>query len=108
MFLDDLREPSNDGKDWLRFKSSSHAIGFMMCHGLPDHISFDHDLGGPDTAMVVVNWLMGYLVDEDRGRPFTYYVHSQNPVGKRNIEAAWDSFDRMYTPFVEYNDGEEG
>jgi len=55
MFLDDERDPPEDGQDWLVFRSSSHAIGFMMIHGLPDFISFDHDLGGLDTAMVVVN-----------------------------------------------------
>lgn len=51
-------------------------------------ISFDHDLGGDDTAMVVVKRLIELDMDADGGfipRDFTFRVHSANPVGSENI-----------------------
>lgn len=107
MFLDDERDPPDDGEEWCVCRSSARAIGVMAAHGLPSRISFDHDLGGSDTAMVVVHWLQNRLVELDRGRPFTYCVHSQNPVGKANIEASWAGFDRMYVPFTDYSEEKE-
>lgn len=51
-------------------------------------VSFDHDLGENDgTGMDCAK----FLVEFDMKHPilssdFTFYVHSQNPVGKENIE----------------------
>lgn len=53
-------------------------------------ISFDHDLGGDDTAMVVVKRLIELDMDADGSfipRDFTFHVHSANPVGGENIRA---------------------
>ncbi|KUY59449.1 hypothetical protein WS45_08340 [Burkholderia sp. RF2-non_BP3] len=72
LFLDDLRAAPGPG--WTVVRSSAEAI--------------DHDLGGDDTAMVVVRWLIER--DLDQGGQFIppefrFQVHSANPVGRENI-----------------------
>lgn len=70
----------------------------MTSHGCPKFISFDHDLGGDDTAMLVVNWMIDTDLDyaNDGKRfihdDFKFDVHSQNPVGARNIKETLNSY----------------
>ena len=87
LYIDDLRNPKSDGFDVVR--TSSEAIRYMEENGCPDYISFDHDLGGEDTAMIVVHWMIdrdmdmgGLFISDD----FEFHVHSANPVGVKNIE----------------------
>ena len=56
LYVDDLREPPD--ADWTVARSSTEAIAFIEEQGCPDEISFDHDLGGDDTAMVIVKWMI--------------------------------------------------
>jgi len=90
MFLDDIRMPSDRGMsdDMVIVRSSNDAIDYLNTHGCPSFISFDHDLGGDDTSMTVVNFIIeadletgGTYIPED----FTFNVHSDNPVGRDNI-----------------------
>jgi hypothetical protein len=87
LFIDDLRDPV--ASDWVIARTSVEAIAILESRGCPFEISFDHDLGGEDTAMVVAKRLVNMDLDAD-GRfipaDFTYSVHSANPIGKRNIE----------------------
>ena len=84
MFLDDERFPPEDARCWVLARSSSEAIRLVETYGLPDYISFDHDLGGEDTSRVFVKWLMNKVIDGKIRIPpeFGFYVHSQNPVGR--------------------------
>uniref|UniRef100_A0AAU8HY45 Cyclic-phosphate processing Receiver domain-containing protein n=1 Tax=Rhizobium phage LG08 TaxID=3129229 RepID=A0AAU8HY45_9CAUD len=59
------------------------------------YISFDHDLGigknGYDAAKILVETDMscdGKYLSED----FDFYVHSQNPIGKKNIETFMNGY----------------
>lgn len=86
LFIDDLRDPASSS--WKVARTSSEAIALLETCGCPYEISFDHDLGGNDTAMVVVKRLIemdldteGKYIPED----FIFSVHSANPVGKENI-----------------------
>ena len=86
LFIDDLREPQNNS--YLIARSSKEAIQIISATKCPNFISFDHDLGGEDTAMAVVHFLiekdldsLGAFIPEN----FSFYVHSANPVGKENI-----------------------
>lgn len=86
LFIDDLRDPVSSS--WMVARTSSAAIALLETCGCPYEISFDHDLGGDDTAMVVVKRLIemdldagGKYIPED----FIFSVHSANPVGKENI-----------------------
>jgi hypothetical protein len=98
LFIDDMRNPPERG--WAVARSSREAIGLLQVNGCPKQISFDHDLGGDDTAMVVVKWMIERDLDGD-GKfiptDFTFRVHSANPVGKANIEGLLDAYLRQRT-----------
>jgi hypothetical protein len=91
LWIDDLREPP--GEEWLWAKTSAVAVACLLI-GPVSEISFDHDLGGDDTAMPVAK-----LIEQrsyDGIRPPKWRVHSANPVGRANLEAALRSADRIY------------
>jgi hypothetical protein len=90
LFIDDERHPPQSDRNWKIARTLDEARGLIEEHGMPIHISFDHDLGddtptGHDIAQMLVDMdLDGTInipVDLD------YYVHSQNPVGRANIDA---------------------
>lgn len=94
MFLDDIRDPPNDGGDWVIVRSYDDAVGVVQERGFPSLVSFDHDLGdqvpsGKDFA----NWLVeldmntGAMPDD-----FEFRVHSANPVGAANIRGLLESY----------------
>jgi len=89
MFIDDVRSPPGRVRFDHIARSSDAAIAMMEKDGCPGYISFDHDLGGDDTAMRVVNWMIERDMDEPGWipEPFNWDVHSANPVGKENINS---------------------
>lgn len=97
LFLDDERFPEYVGvhDPVVVARNSYDAQRFVEEWGIPEHIYFDHDLGGSDTAIVFINWLEGYLINGGYYRllpeDFTYSVHSMNPVGAENIKGKMDS-----------------
>lgn len=102
LFLDDERDPPNDNTQcvtgvpvpkWLIARSSCEAISIVESNGIPDFISFDHDLGGDDTAMRFIWFLINSHMDGSlESFPTDYYVHSQNPVGVQNIKGLMSSY----------------
>lgn len=92
LFLDDLRNPPDD--TWWVARSSKAGIDFLLAYGMPDEISFDHDLGGDDTAMVFINTMIEMVLDGNlKIHPeFDYTIHSANPVGCENIKSKMDGF----------------
>ena len=85
LWIDDVRTAPQHYD--FHARSSWSAITWMQQHGCPKFISFDHDLGGDDTSMKVIHWMVkqdmdnpGWLRDD-----FSYAVHSANPVGVQNI-----------------------
>jgi len=84
MYIDDIRDPKGDF-DYIA-RTSTDAIE-MMSIGCPTFCSFDHDLGGDDTAMRVVKFMVEADLDNPGWIPdnFTFFVHSANPVGAANI-----------------------
>lgn len=94
LFLDDERHPPNDGRPWLIARSTAEAMALLDSNGWPEYVSFDHDLGGDDTSMVFLRRVIDRLLDEGQDLPFAWTVHSQNPIGKANIEALLNAFER--------------
>ncbi|KGM36187.1 cyclic-phosphate processing receiver domain-containing protein [Inquilinus limosus] len=99
LFLDDERPPPNDGNDWViartYFDAVAKTVECWLAGDLLTYVSFDHDLGeGPNGAefadFLVMNDVEnnGALLPHD----FTYYVHSQNPIGKANIEGKLEGY----------------
>ena len=92
MFIDDERNPTH--KDSVVFRSSEEAIAALTkwsqagVHFSKD-IAFDHDLGGEDTSIIFINWLIERWLDKKITiHPDTIFsVHSQNPVGAANIKS---------------------
>lgn len=86
LFIDDERFPTNESSVIVR--SSAEAIQMLLQRGMPSHIDFDHDLGGDDTSIRFIWMMVDALENGTISIPegFTFAVHSQNPVGKVNIE----------------------
>ena len=82
LYLDDIRNPKSDG--WTVVRNYEEFVQYIDQNGLPDEISFDHDLGedvktGYDCAKWLVNqWLDGQPVVE-------VFTHSANAIGSANI-----------------------
>jgi hypothetical protein len=90
LFLDDERFPVENGYSWTIVRNYDEAAHYVLKHGMPCHASFDHDLGQEKSGYDFVKWLVeldmtmnGNTIPKD----FTYYVHSQNPIGVANINA---------------------
>lgn len=94
LFLDDERVPPADGRTWVVARTSAEALAIVVRVGWPDYVSFDHDLGGDDTAMIFIHAAIDMLLAQNAPLPFTWTVHSQNPVGRDNITALLTAFER--------------
>lgn len=127
LWLDDARNPFLDleGKvpkvkdsilEWVL--SYEQFVQWIEKYGLPDIISFDHDLADehytPEyfwsnyeeskkyqewrsetyqekTGMDCAKWLVDYCIDNDKELP-EFYVHSANPVGADNIKGILNNY----------------
>lgn len=101
LFIDDERfPPKNDGRNWVIARDWEQVLIMLRLHGMPGYISFDHDLGevehdGYDIAKLLVDLDMGHDPDFALPPEFSFYVHSQNPIGKANIEAYLNNYLRI-------------
>ena len=113
MFLDDVRNPKSDG--WEIVRNYEDFVNYINENGLPDEISFDHDLGEDLAKEMVENgmkkkkarllkkeaksgydcakWLCEYCWGNGLPLP-SWNVHSANPVGRDNIIAVLQSFEK--------------
>ena len=103
LFLDDLRTPNDVynymhlpmyiDDDWLCVHNTKEFIDAVNTHGIPDRISFDHDLGllyddGAKTARAFIDYCMA----NDLSLTSDIYIHTQNPVGRERIESLFKSY----------------
>lgn len=95
LFIDDVR--NSPDTTWTIARSSNEAIILVEANGVPDVISFDHDLGEDDTSMIFINWFIENVLDKKLHIPhnFSFIVHSANPVGRENIQSKLNSFLRF-------------
>ena len=119
LFLDDNRKPYDvfrttinpiyESNDWSIVKSYGEFINHIEKNGLPEIISFDHDLsfdhyyeknqkGNLDynnftekTGYHCGEWLIEYCKNNNLTLP-KWFVHSANPVGSENIKKLLSSF----------------
>jgi len=92
MFIDDERFPVDD--TMIVVRSFDEATAYVIEHGCPTFISFDHDLGIGKTGYDFANWLIDRDLDISGFMPenFHFDVHSQNPIGARNIREVLNSY----------------
>lgn len=100
LFIDDEREPPNDGNHWVVVRNKMQAIAaiFENDKTVHDYISFDHDLGeNESTGYDIAKWIVDMNMDGIISIPsnFSFYVHSQNPIGKANIEEYLNNYLRF-------------
>lgn len=100
LWLDDMR-PRPD-ETWDVVRNYSEFVDYIQKNGVPDFISFDHDLGlehyealEKDPRLHLLNEgfkektgldCAKYLV-RNRLKVHGFSVHSQNPIGKTNIQS---------------------
>lgn len=104
-FLDDERTINDvtwvdyklNGQYVLNFQTSARLIGYIKRYGKFFEwesilFSLDHDLqefedGVESTGYTFTKWLVDYFIDNNISLDnFNYVVHSQNPIGKENID----------------------
>lgn len=87
-------------EEWVVCRTAGDAIWQIYERGCnPSFISFDHDLGdkeptGFDLAKKLVDCALDLpdLKEFQFPENFDYYVHSQNPIGKANIEGLLNNY----------------
>lgn len=123
LFLDDIRVPYDvfkttinplyeDNDSWVIVRDYYQFIEWVTNNGVPDFISFDHDLSfehylpenqsegieytqlEEKTGYDACKWLCDYCLDKGIPLP-NYYVHSANPVGKQNINSYMENFKKF-------------
>lgn len=114
LFLDDIRTPSDCVSymgdwgidvniyqgDWFIVRSYDEFTNWITLNGLPDIISFDHDLGDMNgenelTGMDCAKWLVNYCIDYNVKLP-EFIIHSANPSGRVNIKGLLVNFRDRY------------
>ncbi len=108
LFLDDHRDPPDKLKNVsIIARSYDDAVSVLKWCGVPMIISFDHDLGegktGYDFAKYFCDQVLDGKINLDLNE-FDFTVHSENPVGAKNIEAYMDNF---IAHLIERKDQEE-
>ena len=93
LFLDDERFPV-DPENWIIVRNYFELVKVIAKMGPPSHVSFDHDLGQvTGNGLTCASALINFDMDHWEGAwNKDYYVHSQNPVGKKNIEELIESY----------------
>jgi hypothetical protein len=126
LFLDDIRQPYDAfehtqqtmflEKKWEVVTNYNEFIEWITKNGLPDFISFDHDLADmhystyhlstddekskewqytqlhiEKTGYECAKWLVDYCIDNNLKCP-KFYCHSMNPVGKDKINSILKQF----------------
>ena len=93
LWIDDVR-PAPDGFDWI--KTASDAVQYLVENwAAVTVVSFDHDLGDDsESGYDVLTWIERRVAEGYRF-PGEMRVHSANPVGRQNMEAAIRSINKL-------------
>lgn len=98
VYIDDERIPKfypPIGDFWIVCRNMQDFKNFINMYGVPQYISFDHDLGNSDPSgkdianFLVEQWLDNKIAFDHK---FSYNVHSANSVGRDNIVGLLDNF----------------
>jgi hypothetical protein len=89
--------PMYRNQEWEIVRNFDEFVDWILTNGLPDVVSFDHDLADEHYAFAgnynifrektgydAAKWLVEFCMHEQLPLP-EYHVHSMNPVGGDNI-----------------------
>lgn len=95
LYLDDERNPKGEG--WTIVRDFDSFVQIILEKGLPESISFDHDLGEDSlSGYEASKWLIDYGLDNNIPvEDIVIQVHSANPVGAANIRGIWKSYEKF-------------
>lgn len=122
LFLDDFRtvtmaqtyaHPRDRGfynGEWDIVRSYDEFVRYIDRNGMPDMVSFDHDLADEHYAPTGISydeftektgyhcmqWMINYIIDNKIKKLPHVLVHSANPVGAENIERLWTNFIKQW------------
>lgn len=110
LFLDDIRSPEQcvgytkktiyTDLDWRVIRSYEQFVEMITVNGLPEVVSFDHDLADvhynpatwkedfvyqEKTGYDCVKWMVDYCINNNQKFP-VWHLHTMNPHGRVNME----------------------
>lgn len=103
LWLDDVR-PAPEGWVWCKTAREAKRVIADDDRNELEEISFDHDLGSSRTGYDVATFIEA-LAASGMMRRLKWTVHSANPVGRRQIEAAMKSAERYWAAFEKLKGG---
>lgn len=92
VYLDDIRTPLSPG--WTIVRSYEECIRLLET-GEVVRLSLDHDLGTEKTGYDVAKWIEEQVITKGFFPP-VIVIHSANPVGYKNIQAAIASIQKQF------------
>lgn len=126
LFLDDSRIPSDVlaymprcqyyvDREWAIVRNYDEFVNTILEKGVPQAVSFDHDLADDHykiydrgetildysnfterTGYHCAKWLIEYCIDHNKEIPIAVFIHSRNPVGSKNIESLFTTYEKIY------------
>lgn len=118
LYLDDVRTPAAPlpgYEPWVIVRTHKEFAAYITEHGIPDFISFDHDLADEhmqdyysqvrdygfqtpsydkfkeETGLTSAMWLIEHCI-ENQVAPPKCAVHSHNPIGAQNIQSCINNY----------------
>jgi hypothetical protein len=88
LFLDSKRDPP--GPDWSVARGHREFMEWVTDRGVPDEVSFGHDLDGVESGYDSAKWLVCHCWDNGIPLP-RWRVHTLNPVGRHNLRQLLES-----------------
>lgn len=124
LFLDDIRIPTESyhttNEDWVIVRNYDEFCSYIQENGLPNLISFDHDLADEHyrasmydkdghysqyytdgtfkekTGYDCAKWFINWCLDNDITMTTHIFIHSMNPVGVQNIKSLFNTYNRIH------------
>lgn len=115
IWIDDIRNPYTNDYQWVRekltinpescniiwLKTYQSFINHIEAFGLPDVISFDHDLGlnqdgTEQNGLDCAKYLVDYCLNNNKELTTYINVHSSNPVGAESIKTLLKNYQNFY------------
>jgi len=127
LFLDDIRMPKETfdytfqqiylEEEWIIVRNYHAFIKLIEGKGIPEIISFDHDLADEHYDPQIMNdmsygeiydmfdektgyhcakWLIDYCIDNQKELPARIMIHSMNPAGSMNIKSLFDTYAKVF------------